>query len=411
MNFAIIKYMENENCLSVSEITEYIKALLEEGFPSITVEGEISNFRPSSTGHYYFTLKDEKASISCVMFKGKTRFLTFEPKDGMKVMGKGSISVFQQRGSYQIIFDSLAETGSGNILALLEERKQKFYAEGLFAEERKKTIPVFPETIAVVTSPTGAALRDILQILRRRNPTIFVNILPAPVQGNEAAPIIAEQIETANRFKMGDVIIVGRGGGSLEDLLPFSEEVVVRAIANSKIPVISAVGHEIDWALSDYVADKRAPTPSAAAELASPVLSEILSDLATIKTQFKTEMDNRLQKLKLIAKQFSSQNLETEFYRLVQPKLLQFDDAKENLFDSIFLKIKETKQKINLLTTKLEANNPERILQKGYSMVIDQDSGKIIRSKNDTKIGNKVTIKSANAQFTAEIQNIQNEAL
>ena len=239
------------------------------------MKGEISNFRPSSTGHIYFTLKDEHASISAVLFKGKSRYLSFNPKDGMKIRAKGSLSVYAQRGSYQIVIDSMEETGSGDILKLIEQRKRALAEEGLFDSERKQNIPYFPRCIGVVTSPTGAALRDVLQILNRRNPKVSVIILPCPVQGSDAGKIIAKQIEIANVHNLCDVLIVGRGGGSLEDLLPFSEEEVVRSIAASKIPVISAVGHEIDWALSDYAADVKSPTPSAAAELAVPPLDEI----------------------------------------------------------------------------------------------------------------------------------------
>ena len=222
-----------DKVLSVTELTDIIKELLENALPTIVLEGEISNWRPSSTGHAYFTLKDNNASISAVMFKGKMRNLTFNPKDGMVVQVKGQLSVYAQRGSYQIIVDSMDEAGSGNILQILEERKRRLQMEGLFDEESKKPLHFFPKNMCVVTSPTGAALRDILQIVTRRNPKINVIVLPCPVQGNEAGPGIARQIKTANNCKIADVLIVGRGGGSLEDLLPFSDECVVRAIAES----------------------------------------------------------------------------------------------------------------------------------------------------------------------------------
>ncbi|GHU45214.1 hypothetical protein FACS1894190_17300 [Spirochaetia bacterium] len=259
----------NEKKYSVSEITELIKQKLENGFGAVYIEGEISNCRPSSTGHLYFTLKDNAAAISAVMFKGSLRGLGFKPADGALVRVSGRISVYAQRGSYQIICETMEVAGSGDILAMLEKRKQLLAAEGLFAESRKKPLPAFPETVAVVSSPTGAAVRDIINVLGRRSSGLKVIILPAPVQGTQAAAFISRRIEQANMWKLADVLIVGRGGGSLEDLLPFSEECVVRAVAASAIPVVSAVGHEIDWALCDFAADLRAPTPSAAAELIS----------------------------------------------------------------------------------------------------------------------------------------------
>ena len=257
-----------QQVLSITQINEYIRGKMDSDalLNQVAVKGEISNYKRYPSGHHYFTLKDDKASISAVMFKTRSKNLTFNPQDGMKVKVTGSLSVYAQRGSYQIVVNSMEELGTGSILQLLEERKKRLAMEGLFDSENKKSLPFFPKTIGVVTSPTGAALRDILQIVRRRNPLVSVVILPCVVQGTDAGITIAQQIKVANEFNLADVLIVGRGGGSLEDLLPFSEEVVVRAVAASEIPVISAVGHEIDWALSDFASDVRAPTPSAAAE-------------------------------------------------------------------------------------------------------------------------------------------------
>ncbi|MCL2205999.1 MAG: exodeoxyribonuclease VII large subunit, partial [Treponema sp.] len=233
--------MDFSRKLTVTELTELIRRTLEGGFPQVVVEGELSNFKPSSTGHLYFTLKDSGASIQGIMFKNRIRSLTFEPRDGMLLKVRGGLSVYAQRGTYSIVVEEMERSGEGDILAMLEERKRKLAAEGLFDEQRKRPIPRFPETVGVVSSPTGAALRDILNILKRRARGVRVVILPAPVQGAEAAPVIARRIEQANHWRMADVLIVGRGGGSLEDLLPFSEEVVVRAVASSRIPVVSAV--------------------------------------------------------------------------------------------------------------------------------------------------------------------------
>ena len=305
--------------MTVSQLTDLIKEFLESSFPDLTIEGEISNYRPSSTGHIYFTLKDDKAAISAVMFKTRSKSLTFTPQDGMKVKVTGSLSVYAQRGSYQIIVNSMEELGTGNILQLLEERKKRLAMEGLFDSENKKSLPFFPLKIGVVTSPTGAALRDILQIVKRRNKLVSVIVLPCPVQGNDAAPYIAQQIKTANEFNIADVLIVGRGGGSLEDLLPFSEEEVVRAVAASEIPVISAVGHEIDWALSDFAADVRAPTPSAAAELAVPLLSEVKETIERSSNELIRGISTKIDNYKILVKSFSPENLELRFRSIEQP--------------------------------------------------------------------------------------------
>lgn len=258
--------------LSVSELTALIKKTLEEGFYGLTVTGEISNFRPSSTGHWFFTLKDEGASISAVMFKGSTWRVDFSPKEGDRVVINGSLDVYAARGSYQIKVETMTLAGYGEILAELERRKRRFLDLGYFAEERKRPIPAFPQRLGVVTSPTGAALQDILTVLGRRAPGLDVLVLPAVVQGESAAESIAARIRQANSLLLCDVLIVSRGGGSVEDLLPFSDEAVVKEIAQSQIPIVSGIGHEVDFALADFAADLRAPTPSAAAETGQRLL-------------------------------------------------------------------------------------------------------------------------------------------
>jgi exodeoxyribonuclease VII large subunit len=298
-----------ERVFSVSEITELIKATLEDGFPRVTVQGEISNFRPSSTGHYYFSLKDNESVISAVMFRGRLSGLSFKPVDGQLVQASGGVSVYARRGSYQLICESLMRAGEGDILALLEQRKRALAAEGLFDEQRKRALPLYPSRVAVVTSPTGAAVRDILRILGRRNSGIDVVILPTPVQGEGADERIAQQIETANRFSIADVLIVGRGGGSLEDLLSFSSERVVRAIAASRIPVISAVGHETDVTLADFAADVRAPTPSAAAELVAASRAELASRVGALESGISSSLRRRLERVRLLLSQFTGENL------------------------------------------------------------------------------------------------------
>ena len=397
------KLFSPDTVFTVSQINSLLKGVIEESFPLITIEGEISNYRPNSTGHLYFTLKDKTSQISAVMFRFRAASLTFVPKDGMFVRCKGSLSVYEPRGTYSISINSMELAGEGNILLLLEQRKRQFLQEGLFDEQRKKPLPLFPKTVGVVTSSTGAALRDIMQIIRRRNSTTGITIFPAIVQGSDAAPSIASQIKIANKFKMCDVLIVGRGGGSLEDLLPFSEECVVRAVAESEIPVISAVGHEIDWALCDFASDKRAPTPSAAAELCTPVKSEVISYLQNKQSEFYTAIKSRVENLKLLIKQFSPENMENRFRNIEQPLLFRFDSAKEDLLKGMSERLKETRIHIEKMKSVLEASNPRLILAKGYSMVRDKTTGKIIRGIEDTSIGSEIEIIPAKGKITAVV--------
>lgn len=391
-----------DTVFTVSNLTSLIREILEGTFSNITLEGEISNYRPNASGHLYFTLKDESAQISAVMFRGRAMSLGFVPKDGMKVKCTGSISVYAPRGNYQIIITKMEIAGAGNILQILEERKRKLAAEGLFNSERKKPIPRFSKRIGIVTSPTGAALRDILQITKRRNPGVDVVILPALVQGDGAAITIANMVKTANDFNLCDVLIVGRGGGSLEDLLPFSEEVVVRAIADSKIPVVSAVGHEIDWSLSDYAADMRAPTPSAAAELVVPKQSDILQGLAAYKEEFYNQITSKVEKLKLMIKSFDVGNMEVRFRSIEQPLLNRLENAREAMIESMNQKIKDTRQIIQQSVHILEQASPQTILNRGYSMVRTAD-GKIVRSPLEAATGTRLEITPAQGKIFATV--------
>ena len=376
---------------SVAQITSYIKEILEGAFSTVTVEGEISNWRPSSSGHVYFTLKDNTAQLKAVMFKGSLYSLKFKPKDGDKVRCTGRLSVYEPQGNYQLIVNKMEATGAGDILAMLEERKKRLAQEGLFNEENKKPLPHFPQTIGVVTSPTGAAIRDILQVSRRRNKNINVIVFPALVQGDGAAQTIIKMIEIANFYKLCDILIVGRGGGSLEDLLPFSEENLVRAVAASEIPVISAVGHEIDWALCDYAADKRAATPSAAAELAVPLLSDIKQDISYYKTELYNEIKGKIEKKRLIVRAFDPSSLEVRFRNIQQPLLNRFDKAKEGLKAGILDKIKDYRTKLATYKTILENASPQTILDRGYSMVSDE-KGNVIRDSSQVAEGQNLKI-------------------
>lgn len=396
-------FYQSDTVFTVTQLTNAIKDIVEGSFPEIILEGEISNYRPSSSGHVYFVIKDSGAQIAAVMWKSTAARLNFIPRDGNLVRVKGKLSVYPARGNYQIVISAMDLAGSGNILLMLEERKKKLNAEGLFDESRKKPLPAFPDTIGVVTSQTGAALRDILQITRRRSKYVNVILFPAIVQGETAAPSIVRQIQIANDFKMCDLLIVGRGGGSLEDLLPFSEESVVRAVADSKIPVISAVGHEIDWALCDFAADRRAPTPSAAAEIAVPVLDDVLYYFEQKENEFETEIKNRIKNLRLMIQEFSPENLELKFRYIEQPLLQRFDGAKEDLISNMEERIKDARQKLERQMLILENANPSSLFQRGYSMVRDATTGKIISAFDQVSQGSKIEIIPAKGKILATV--------
>ena len=396
--------MNNNGKFTVSELTDLIKRRLEEGFGPLCVEGELSNCRPSSIGHLYFTLKDRGAAISAGMFRNSLARLTFALKDGMLLGAKGRLSVYAQRGTYQLVCETLEPVGTGDILAMLEARKRALAEEGLFDESRQRTIPRFPGTVAVISSPSGAALQDILNILSRRAAGLRVVILPAPVQGIEAAPILARRIEQANLWNMADTIIIGRGGGSLEDLLPFSEEAVVRAVAASNIPVISAVGHEIDWALCYFAADLRAPTPSAAAELVSENRVDTLKSIRGFVTSLHETVCARLARARLALKPFSGDYLERQFRAILQPRLLRFDDAKESLLYAAGSRTASLRHRLDMARATLEAANPNAILERGLSLVMKAATGEIVRRAVDVMPGDLLHIQPAEGMINAEVR-------
>lgn len=357
--------------LTVTQLTQQIKTHIETRFPLVIVEGELSNFRPSAAGHLYFTLKDENAALSAVMFRGRSAGLGFTPEDGQLVTATGSISVYAKRGAYQIIVERMKLAGVGRILATLEERKQRLAAEGLFDESRKQRLPLLPKRVAVVTSPTGAALRDILQVLGRRHAGIDVTICPTPVQGDEAAPRIARMIRIAGAHHLGDVIIVARGGGSIEDLLPFSDEEVVRAIAECELPVIAAVGHEIDWSLVDYVADHRAPTPSAAAEVVSSSREELRLRVMETGRSVVTTFADRVSRARLVLRRFAPEELHRAYDSLAQPILLEFDRLREDLIGAMADRARTARHAFELAARQLESCSPYEVLKRGYAVVRD----------------------------------------
>lgn len=392
--------------LTVSELTSLIKNTLECSFFGLTVEGEISGFRPASTGHWYFSLKDQGAVIGCCMWRSTIPRVAFKPKDGMKVVVTGALSVFEPRGTYQIICTSMKVAGEGDILAMLEERKRRYDSLGYFDESKKKPIPRRPGRVAVITSPTGAALQDILQITGRRNKGLDIIILPAIVQGADAAISIAKRIKEVNDFALADVMIVGRGGGSIEDLLPFSEECVIEAIHESQIPVISAVGHEIDWAISDYVADLRAPTPSAAAELVCESSIDQMEKVNQLRSDMTEAMVAKLNAVKLRLASFSPENARAQLENRLNRRSMMLDSLSTDMQHSIHNLLNQRKAKAELLRHKMEALSPLAVLDRGYSIVTDKD-GRTLKSVSQANAGDNITIRLSDGRILADVQEVQ----
>ncbi len=397
---------KEKHIYSVSELTKYIRVILEDSFPSIWVEGEISNFVLHSSGHMYFSLRDAGASLKCAMFARSNAKLKFKPKDGMKVICFGSVSVYEARGDYQIIVEEIEPKGIGALQLQFQQLKEKLQKEGLFDERHKVTIPFLPTRIGIVTSPTGAAIRDILNIARRRFSNVEIILNPVKVQGESAKKEIAAAIRQFNELKNIDVMIVTRGGGSLEDLWPFNEEVVARAIYDSEIPVISAVGHEIDYTISDFVADFRAPTPSAAAELVIPRKEDLVNLINTATTRLENALTVKFNVLteKLAALRDS--------YILRQPLniIIQYeqkiDDLRKGLAIRIDHLVKMRQESFKFLTGKLESLSPLAILNRGYSITAKLPEGIIIKDASLLKKDDIVETKLGNGRFRSKVEEI-----
>ncbi|MEI6218893.1 MAG: exodeoxyribonuclease VII large subunit, partial [bacterium] len=408
----------------IGELTRQIKGLLEQSFGEVWVEGEISNFRKPASGHCYFTLKDENAQLSAVMFRGNQTTLKFRPVDGVLVQACGSISVYEKSGNYQIIVRHMEEGGKGSLQAAFEALKKKLHAEGLFDLNRKRPLPLLPRHIGIVTSPTGAAIHDILKVLRRRYPNLHILIAPVKVQGDGAAQEIADAIRYLNRIGGLDVMIVGRGGGSLEDLWSFNEEVVARAIFESTIPVISAVGHEIDFTISDFVADVRAPTPSAAAEQVvgqKDIFEQRLQDFSGRLARPLREAVLLLRNRLLSASRSFSVN---EPRSITQRNAQQVKEFRIRMVHSLQGELRETQQVVDdgglrmthamqqsvhtshqalrRISAQLRALSPHAVLVRGYS-ITRTETGKVLRSIDDIKKGLRVTTRLAEGQFQSEV--------
>ena len=392
------------NPITVTELNKYIKGRIDndEMLNNVLVKGEISNFKNHYTGHMYFTLKDENSLIKCVMFKTYTTHLSFMPKDGMKVIVLGGVSVFERDGVYQIYAKAMKEDGLGNLYVAYEELKNKLSNEGLFDEKYKKPIPFMPKTIGVLTSNTGAVIRDIINVSTRRNPNVNIRLYPVPVQGNGAGEKIAEGIEFMNKNKLADVLIIGRGGGSIEDLWPFNEEIVARAMFNSEIPIVSAVGHETDFTIADFVADLRAPTPSAAAELAVANIDDVRETLKTYNNRYKVSLKKKIELMKMSYEKCMTRQAFKNPTQKINEQYMLIDMKVKSLQNSILLKIKEDKTKFVKEVAKLDALSPLKTLTRGYSIVSKQD-GRIAKEVKDLSQGEKVSIRLSDGSVDAQV--------
>ncbi len=371
--------------ITVTELNRYMKDKIEmdEFLNNVYVKGEISNFKRHYTGHFYFTLKDENSLIKCVMFKSYAQSVKFEPEDGMKVFIYGTVSVYERDGVYQIYAKSIKQDGIGDLYQKFEELKAKLALEGLFEESHKKRIPFMPKTIGVLTSNTGAVIRDIINVSTRRNPHVHIRLLPVPVQGAGAASEIARAIEIMNEKQLCDVLIIGRGGGSLEDLWPFNEEVVARAIYKSSIPIISAVGHETDFTIADFVADLRAPTPSAAAELAVTDINELKDRIHIYNKRLKMALSKKSQIMRLRYEKCINSRVYKSSQSLIEDRYLQIDQCTKNMESSINAIIKDARLYAMEWITKLDALSPLKTLTRGYCLV--EKSGEPITKSSQLK--------------------------
>lgn len=390
--------------LTVSRLTALIKEVVEENFVQVLVEGELSNFAAPSSGHYYFSLKDEKAQIRAVMFRPQNRLLPFRPDTGMRVVCSGRVSLYDQRSEIQLVVETLEPKGVGSLQVAFEQLKSKLAAEGLFAEGRKRPLPPFPKTVGVVTSPTGAAIHDILHVLRRRHAGVRVMLRPVRVQGEGAAMEIAEAIADLNRFREVDVLIVGRGGGSLEDLWAFNEECVARAIYASATPVIAAVGHEVDYSIADFVADLRAPTPSAAAEMVVKSRLELEGHLDHLILRLAGQMRGRLdllrEKVEGLARRLQSpaQRLDLCRHRL--------EDLERRLHRAMGTALKGGDSRVATLAGRLDDLSPLRILARGYAIALDEKTGLAVRDAGMLAPGDRLRVRFARGSVRAAVEEV-----
>ena len=418
-----LNLFEERPILSITQIVESVKSRLEEGFHDIWVRGEISNLGAPPSGHLYFTLKDSKSQLKTVCFKMRNRLLKFRPKDGMEVVVRGSLSVYAPRGDFQLIVESMEPVGPGDLQRQFENLKIKLKSEGLFDKVHKKNLPLLPTKVGIVTSPSGAAIQDILRVLSRRNNRLNILIFPAQVQGTVAVQQIIEGITCLNDRNDIDVIILTRGGGSLEDLQAFNEESVARTIFESRIPIISAIGHEIDSTIADFVADQTAPTPSAAAEIVSGARTDLrdrveglilrCSQAFRLHITYKRQQLHNLTSSRALVDpennlRFLQQHLDDLHTRLLQtlpnnlsPVREKIAQQKKDLSRQIQFYLQSKKQSYNFHINQLEAFSPQAVLDRGYS-IATSDKNQIIRNSNQLKKGDKLNVQVAQGEFRAQ---------
>lgn len=389
--------------ISVSDLNKYVKDKVasDEFLKSVFVRGEISNFKHHYTGHMYFTLKDDKSLIKCIMFKSSTMTLNFVPKDGMKVNVLGSVAVFERDGVYQIYCKAMQEDGVGDLYAKFKELKDRLEAEGLFENSHKKKIPMMPKIIGVLTSNTGAVIRDIINVSTRRNPNCYIRLFPVPVQGPGAAEKIADSIKFMNEKKLADVLILARGGGSLEDLWPFNEEIVARAIYDSELPIISAVGHETDFTIADFVADLRAPTPSAAAELAVADVFDLQDRIELYKNRLQILLRKKVELQRARYEKCMNSIVFRDPLYIVQDKYVNVESCVKNLEKIIVSKMKDYKLKTVEKIAMLDAMSPLKTLARGYS-VVEKDNS-VVKSVKDVNKDDIINIRLNDGNVDAKI--------
>ena len=390
--------------ITVTQLNKYIKDKIasDEYLNSVYIRGEISNFKHHYTGHMYFTLKDENSLIKCIMFKSSVATLNFMPKDGMKVLILGIVAVYERDGVYQIYCKAMKEDGMGDLYKAYEELKNKLEKEGYFDKSHKKSIPFMPQIIGVLTSETGSVIRDIINVSTRRNPGVYIRLLPVPVQGDGAGTKIANAIELMNEEKLADVLILARGGGSLEDLWPFNEEIVARAIYNSQIPIISAVGHETDFTIADFVADLRAPTPSAAAELAVTDIGELIKKLEIYRKRCSISLLKKIELIRLKYEKIMKSSVLTDPLQKVNENYIVLDKYIKSMENNIQNKAVEKRSEVINLISKLDALSPLKTLTRGYC-IAEQDVGNIIKSANILKSGDIVNLRFADGKVNTKV--------
>ena len=394
--------------LSVAQINEYIRSVIDADLrlSNVAIRGEVSNYKVYPSGHHYFTLKDEAGALKCVMFRGNAVHLKFHPENGMKVIAMGRISVYPRDGAYQLYCTAMAMDGVGDLHAAFEQLKAKLAAQGLFDPDHKKNIPAYPGVIGIITSEAGAAVHDMLRILNKRYPLTKVRLLPVRVQGMEAPEEIATAINYANHYNLADLLIVGRGGGSIEDLWAFNDELVARAIYNSNIPVISAVGHEPDVTISDFVADLRAATPSNAAELAVPDQEALFQTLDTISASMVTLLNRQLKAARNHLAVLSSSPSLQDPMQYISHRRKALDLLRTRLLSAQSISVSKKKQQYIGLVSKLDAMSPLKVLQRGYAMTQTKD-GSLVRSVTQLKPGEDIFVTVSDGNIVATINDLK----